>query len=342
MSKDPRLEKIADQILSFVRSDFSKRLEFSDNRDEIDAIIAALNVLGEQLEENALYQADKERRKHEIMNILLQYTVLDFSQRAQISPRKDELDAIAAGLNAMSEEIMHNHEEIERRTAQLQNTNKELESFTYSVSHDLRAPLRAVHGYSQIMLEDFGDNLDESGHRILRNIMKNAKKMGTLIDNLLSYSRMGKRELNRIKINPAKLARSIVQQLNESEKHLAEIKIHPMKTVYADYTLLSLVYQNLISNAIKYSSNKENPVIELGDLDFNGKKAFYVKDNGAGFDMAYYDKLFGVFQRLHRDEEFEGTGVGLAIVQRIIAKHGGVIWAEGAVDEGATFYFTLS
>src|SRR5690554_76729 len=342
MAKDLRIEKIKNQIMDFVAFNYETRLELSENKDEFDAIIAGLNTLGEELQENALYQADKEQRKNELMNILLKYTVLDFSQKAEISPRKDELDAIAAGLNAMSEEIIHYREEHEKKSLQLENTNKELESFTYSVSHDLRAPLRAVHGYSQILLEDFGKNLDKDGERILKNIMKNAKKMGTLIDNLLSYSRMGKRDLNKINVNPGKLAKSIILQLNESEKHNAEIKVLPMKTLKADYTLLSLVYQNLISNAIKYSAKKKQPVIEIGETNFDNKKAYYVRDNGAGFDMAYYDKLFGVFQRLHRDDDFEGTGVGLAIVQRIIAKHGGVIWAEGAVNKGATFYFTMS
>jgi len=342
MAKDLRIEKIKNQIMDFVAFNYETRLELSENKDEFDAIIAGLNTLGEELQENALYQADKEQRKNELMNILLKYTVLDFSQKAEISSRKDELDAIAAGLNAMSEEIIHYREEHEKKSLQLENTNKELESFTYSVSHDLRAPLRAVHGYSQILLEDFGKNLDKDGERILKNIMKNAKKMGTLIDNLLSYSRMGKRDLNKINVNPGKLAKSIILQLNESEKHNAEIKVLPMKNLKADYTLLSLVYQNLISNAIKYSAKKKQPVIEIGETNFDNKKAYYVRDNGAGFDMAYYDKLFGVFQRLHRDDDFEGTGVGLAIVQRIIAKHGGVIWAEGAVNKGATFYFTMS
>lgn len=342
MDKDSRIELIKEQILRFAASEYDKKLPVSKKKDDLDAIIAGLNVLGEQLQDTKEYQADKDYRKNQLMEILLKYTVLDFSEQASVSERKDEIDAIAAGLNAMSEEIIHYQKELDRRTNQLEHTNNELESFTYSVSHDLRAPLRAVHGYSQILLEDFGDSLDKEGKRVLNNIMKNAKKMGILIDNLLSYSRMGKRELNRVQLNPTKLAQNIVLQLKESEPINAEIIVHDMHAVNADYTLLSLVYQNLISNAIKYSSKKKNPVIEIGDTDFNGKKVYYVSDNGAGFDMAYYDKLFGVFQRLHRDEEFEGTGVGLAIVYKIITKHGGTIWAESKIGKGATFYFTIT
>ncbi len=232
----------------------------------------------------------------------------------------------------------------ERKKAeeQLKAVNKELEAFSYSVSHDLRAPLRAVNGYAEMLNEDYEAELDEEGKRIIQAIRYNTAKMGTLIDDLLAFSQLGRKEMKKTKIDMNELTEGVLSEMNKSVSHKAKISIGELQSVKADYGLLHQVMFNLISNAIKYSSKKENPIVEIFSEMKDGEIIFSVKDNGAGFDMKYADKLFGVFQRLHSQEEFEGTGVGLAIVQRVIAKHSGRIWAEGKVNEGATFKFSLT
>jgi PAS domain S-box-containing protein len=234
------------------------------------------------------------------------------------------------------------NENLEQRSVQLEQANKELEAFSYSVSHDLRAPLRAIDGFSRILLEDYSDKLDQDGNRVLEVVRKNAQQMGQLIDDLLAFSRLGRKAIELLPIDMGDLAKSAFEELNaaDSQSH-PRLKIGSMPPARGDRSLMRQVFVNLLSNAKKYSRLNEQPVIEVGGSTENGNHIYYVKDNGAGFDMQYANKLFGVFQRLHGPEEFEGTGVGLAIVQRIIHRHGGKVWAEGKVNEGATFYFTL-
>jgi PAS domain S-box-containing protein len=262
------------------------------------------------------------------------YSVMGVTSVMDISERK-KMEQEILDLNR-SLEIR-----IEERTRALQEVNKELESFTYSFSHDLRAPLRAVHGYAQILTEDYQSKLDREGVRLLESLKYNARRMGHLVDDLLAFSRIGKVSLSEGRIDVTSLVKSVAHELNTAENKRARLVVHPLGIAGADNRLLRQVFQNLISNALKYSSNKEAPEIEVGVKEINGECTWFVKDNGAGFDMAYYNKLFGVFERLHGQEEFDGTGVGLAIVQRIVQRHGGRIWAEGKTGEGATFYFTL-
>jgi light-regulated signal transduction histidine kinase (bacteriophytochrome) len=230
---------------------------------------------------------------------------------------------------------------IKNTQEQLQGVNHELEAFSYSVSHDLRAPLRAVNGYAQMLNEDYGEELGKEGNRIIQNIKYNAVKMGTLIDDLLAFSRLGRKDVQKREIDLTELLEAIVIDLNKTVHH-AIIKFEHLHKVKADYGLLYQAIFNLVSNGIKYSSKKENPIVEIKTKVLNEEVIISIQDNGAGFDMRYADKLFGVFQRLHSQEEFEGTGVGLAIVQRVIAKHKGRVWAEGIVDQGATFYIALT
>ena len=230
---------------------------------------------------------------------------------------------------------------LERNIAQLQLTNKELESFSYSVSHDLRAPLRSINGYAQMIQDDHAHEFNDEAKRMLNVIRNNAKKMGVLIDDLLAFSRMGRKEIARLPTNFNKLVEPIVAEMKNNAPANTCITVHPLHNTQGDPALLAQVYINLISNAIKYSSKKETPEVEIGSEEKEDEYVYYIKDHGAGFDMKYAHKLFGVFQRLHGNEEFEGTGVGLAIVQRIVVKHGGKVWAEGKLDEGATFYFSL-
>ncbi len=224
---------------------------------------------------------------------------------------------------------------------QLEEVNKELEAFTYSVSHDLRAPLRAINGYTHMLNEDYGSKLDTEGKRIINTICNNAIAMGTLIDELLAFSKLGRKEVHCSKIDMNELVESVIADMDKSLTNRAEIRISTLPVVRADYGMFRQLIFNLIANALKYSSKKEHPIIELFSEEREGEIVFSVKDNGAGFDMKYYDKLFGVFQRLHKQSEFDGVGVGLAIVQRVITKHGGKVWAEGRVNEGAVFKFSL-
>ena len=219
--------------------------------------------------------------------------------------------------------------------------NHELEAFTYSVSHDLRAPLRAVTGFAQMMDEDYGKLLDAEGRRLLKTISANAENMGKLIDDLLCFSRLGRKELQKTRTDMTVLVQNTVRDISRTGVRNAEIKLGDLHAVDADPALMAQVLVNLIGNAIKYSSKKEQPVIEITSELAGNEVVFYVKDNGAGFDDRYADKLFGVFQRLHSADEFEGTGVGLAIVHRIIDKHGGRVGADGKINEGATFYFSI-
>jgi len=227
------------------------------------------------------------------------------------------------------------------RTAQLQAANKELDAFCYSVSHDLRAPLRSVRGFMEVLLERYAVNLDARGREFLRRACEASRHMDQLIDSLLKLSRVGRSELSRRLVDLSKLATSIAHELSVAEPdRRVKISVAAELTAVGDERLLRLVLENLLANAWKFTSKKDEALIEFGSTT-TPDKAFFVRDNGAGFDPAYAARLFGVFQRLHSANEFPGNGVGLATVQRIITRHGGRLWATGAVDEGATFYFVL-
>ena len=255
----------------------------------------------------------------------------------------DEIVNLAHTFDQMVEDKLNNEANLEKqvqeRTAALQESNKELEAFSYSVSHDLRAPLRAIDGFSQLLLDDYDERLDDDGKNYLQRIRVASQSMGRLIDDLLVLSRVGRHELQPSKTDLSKQAHKILDQLKELSPHRSvEVSIEPGIVVQGDEKLLQLVMENLIGNAWKYTSKTENGVIEVGSMNSN---TVYVRDNGAGFDMNYVDKLFRPFHRLHGPDEFEGTGVGLATVSRIIGKHGGKVWCEGKVNHGATFYFKL-
>jgi PAS domain S-box-containing protein len=233
-------------------------------------------------------------------------------------------------------------ERVIERTAQLHAANKELEAFSYSVSHDLRAPLRAINGYTRILVEDYISVLDEEGKRICNIITAEAQRMGDLIDDLLSFSRLSRKEIQSAKVDMKALVHSVYGELTrEPDRERIDFKVGKLPSTEGDPALLHQVWVNLISNAIKFSSKKDRAIIEVGTKKSDRENIYCVRDNGAGFDIQYVDKLFGVFQRLHSEDEFEGTGVGLAIIQRIVQRHGGRVWAEGDVDQGATFYFAL-
>ena len=231
---------------------------------------------------------------------------------------------------------------LETANKDLQAANKELESFSYSVSHDLRAPLRAIDGFSKILVADHAPQLSAEAQKMLGTVSANARRMGQLIDDLLAFSRLSHRPISKQRVKAAALVQQVLDELHrEREGRQVEVRIEPLPDCMGDPSLLKQVWVNLLSNAFKFTRRRERALIEIGCQEQQDEKVYVVRDNGAGFDMAYVGKLFGVFQRLHRSDEFEGTGAGLAIVQRIIQRHGGRIWVEAALDQGATFYFAL-
>ncbi|MGH7267549.1 MAG: sensor histidine kinase, partial [Candidatus Rokuibacteriota bacterium] len=233
-------------------------------------------------------------------------------------------------------------ERVRQRTAELQATNRELEAFSYSVSHDLRAPLRAIDGFSRILVEDHGPELTSEARRYLETVRTNTRQMGQLVDDLLAFSRLGRTPLA---VHPIRLEPLVRQALDDlgvgPDDGTVAVDVAALAPCRADPALLKQVFLNLLGNALKFTRLREAPRVEVGCHVTDGEAVYHVRDNGVGFDMRYAEKLFGVFQRLHRADEYEGTGVGLAIVQRVIQRHGGRVWAEAEVDKGATFYFTL-
>lgn len=257
---------------------------------------------------------------------------------SKVEERTKELSEATTEIKKINESL---EQRVTARTAELEAANKELESFSYSVSHDLRAPLRAIDGFSRIILEDYEPDLDEEARNLLAKIRKNTKHMGHLIDDLLSLSRLGQKQMEPVLIDMTKLVKDVCLQIESNSVPIKNLTIKQLPETTGDKALIRQVLFNLISNAIKYSGKKEDSLIEIGGQKENGQNIYFIRDNGVGFDMQYAHKLFGVFQRLHSIQEFEGTGVGLALVQRIIQRHGGQVWAESEVDKGSTFYFAL-
>jgi light-regulated signal transduction histidine kinase (bacteriophytochrome) len=242
---------------------------------------------------------------------------------------------------ALAELNLQLEQRVRDRTTQLEAMNKELEAFSYSVSHDLRAPLRSIRGFSEVLMESYAQCLDAEGRDYLKRVCASGRHMERLVEDLLKLSRLGRTELQHEIISISQLVQSAAEELARAHPdRRVDWRIAPGLTAFGDSRLLRVMLDNLLQNAWKFSARKEVAVIEFGRLE-GAVPTFYVRDNGAGFDMQYAGKLFGVFQRLHPASEFAGTGIGLATVQRIIARHGGRVWAEGRVGEGATFYFTL-
>jgi signal transduction histidine kinase len=276
----------------------------------------------------------------------------DFSVRARADSR-DEVGLLVETFNEMlgriqeqNSQLQQSHEELEERvierTNQLEAANKELEAFSYSVSHDLRAPLRGIDGFSQALLEDYEEKLDARGKDYLQRVRVASQRMAQLIDDMLGLSRASRGEMKHEPVDLTALSRSIAAQLRDADtgRHV-EFVISEGLCASGDPRLLQIVLENLIGNAWKFTGKQASPRIEVGVNGNNSRSVYFVRDNGAGFDMTYAEKLFGAFQRLHSAAEFKGTGIGLATVQRIIRRHGGEVWAEGKVGQGAVFYFTL-
>ncbi|MGD8782479.1 MAG: PAS domain S-box protein [Ignavibacteria bacterium] len=274
-----------------------------------------------------------------IIDVLFSATVITDSDRRLKSVAITERDITKQ--KKADEEIKQLNYNLKRNVAQLEETNKELESFSYSVSHDLRAPLRAINGFTRIIMNKHSAEFNEELSRLFGIVENSSVKMGELIDDLLSFSRLGRSLISKSDVNFYSLVEEILDEIEIEKKYKININLNSSLNLSVDRSMLKQVFINLISNAIKYSRKKENPVIEINSEEKDNEYIFFVKDNGAGFNMDYVDKLFGVFQRLHSEDEYEGTGVGLSIVHKIITKHLGKVWATGEVGKGATFYFSL-
>ena len=292
----------------------------------------------------------------QIMNLLVSTYEAAVETNSELRKTQRELQDLSAELAAQGEELQVQNEELstlaeelQKRTAEaeaanrkLKFANRELESFSYSVSHDLKAPIRAIQGFSRMLMGEHAARLDEEGHRLLDVIVNNTQIMTKLIDDLLALSQVGRHQLRRSQVDLAALARQVFKRLREQEpEREIQLTVKDLPQVWGDPALINQIMMNLLGNAIKYTRTKENAAIEVGCNTQGSEDIFYIKDNGVGFEARYADKLFGVFQRLHGGEEYEGTGVGLAIVKHIVQRHGGRVWAAGKPDEGAIFYFTL-
>ncbi len=349
ITTDERLDKIQQQIAKFADNDFSERIPLTGKEDKIELIAIKLNALADKLSdeegyENSAIKIQKyhESRANELLEMLLRYTVLDFSEKLTISDRGDEWDAIAIAINTLIEELQNHTEMLDDMNEQLQATNKELESFSYSISHDLRAPLRAIHGYARIISEAHSATASDEAKRLHGLIQKNAKQMGVLIDDLLNFSRLSRKEMNKRTIDMNEVCETVIREIEEQDDYSnTKIAVDDLPSAEGDHAMIKQVMMNIISNAYKYSAKNEQSTIEISGERKEGEVIYKVKDNGIGFDMAYSNKLFGVFQRLHNNKDYTGTGVGLAIVQRIVTKHGGKVWAESKPNQGAIFYFSL-
>ncbi len=310
---------------------------------------AMLNIL----EDFETEKVGMEGAQRALLNILEDFSVeksrLEETQRAVLNIL-DDFETEKNRVHIANEQLEKEMEERKRVEAQVQGVNtellaanKELEAFSYSVSHDLRAPLRSIDGFSLALLDDYADKLDEDGRDNLHRVRAATQRMGVLIDDLLNLSRVTRTEMRLANADLSAVARSIVTDLQDGQpERRVEFRVEESLEAVVDSRLLRIALENLIGNAWKFSSKRESACIEFGRTNCDGSPAYYVRDNGAGFDPTYAERLFGAFQRLHDNAEFPGTGVGLATVQRIIHRHGGRIWAESAVERGATFYFTLS
>ncbi|RKR08989.1 PAS domain S-box-containing protein [Flavobacterium sp. 90] len=314
----------------------NKELAFQNTEKEKRA--AELIIANKEL---AFQSKEKEKRAAELI-IANKKLALETIQKEK---RKAEKEKAAAALIVTNRELAYQEKrgkELFLANSELKKAQEELEAFSYSVSHDLRAPIRAINGYTQILLEDHATNIDDDGQRVLQSVIHNSRKMGLLIDDLLAFSKLGRKQVSTETINMASLLNGVISEIGvDNSSKIPVFEIESIAYANGDPALIKQVWINLISNAIKYSQYKPEIRIKITSFPKEDNIVYCVKDFGAGFDMEYYDKLFGVFQRLHSQEEFDGTGIGLAIVQKIINRHHGTVWAESELDQGATFYFSL-
>ena len=331
-----RLEEMQTATLNIIADSNDEKMRYEETQR------AMMNILDDFTCEKEMM----EQMQRAVINILEDFAGekerLEESQRAMIN-LLDDFDVERNKTEAANRELRKAFESLRLAKESADAANRELEAFSYSVSHDLRTPLQSIDGFSLALLEDYGNLLDERGGDYLRRVRAATQRMGQLIEDLLRLSRLTRSVLNLATVNISALARKVATELQASQpERQVAFTITDGLTVTGDPNLIEVALDNLIGNSWKFTSKKQDAAIEFGATDLEGDTAYFVRDNGAGFDMAYADKLFDTFQRLHLERDFPGTGIGLSLVQRIVRRHNGRIWAEGAVGRGATFYFTLN
>ena len=302
---------------------------------------AVFNILEDAAQEKTLMEAMQKAVLNILEDAAQEKTLMEDTQKAVLNILED-FDVEREKSETANAELREAFESLRRAKEAADAANRELEAFSYSVSHDLRAPLRSIDGFSQALLEDYVNLLDDQGRDYLKRVRSATQRMAQLIDDLLKLSRLTRGELNLGQVDLSAQARGVAAELRKSQPgRRITFRIAPGLADSCDPNLLKVVIENLLGNAWKFTGKQEGAIIEFGAAEENGTTAYFVRDNGAGFDMAYSDKLFATFQRLHKDSEFPGTGIGLSLVQRIIHRLGGKVWAKGEVGRGSTFYFTL-
>ncbi|MBT0664713.1 response regulator [Geobacter pelophilus] len=292
----------------------------------------ALKTLAEELQEknDRLIHTQEELRN---LNVELEARVLE---------RTAQIESAYSQISLLNEDLCRRSQELEQKNQEIAEANRHLESFSYSVSHDLRAPLRHINGFVRILLEDYGQSLQEEAKKLLDRIAAGCDRMDLLTSELLQFSRFARQPISKSNLETTLLVQQVIDELDlQHREKPAELIVHDLPPCTADRQLLQQVFQNLIGNALKFSEKADHPRIEIGTLQQEGQTVFFVKDNGVGFEMQYADRLFGAFQRLHKNEDFPGTGIGLFLANNIITRHGGKVWAEAEPGSGATFFFTL-
>lgn len=318
---ESKLRAHSEKITADLKADAERRRELEDSRLAMEKVMDNLRLKQAELVDEVNHRKLAE---------------------ARLRNRVEEVEILNKGMTNLLEDLQEASRLQSRTTEQLKQANKELESFSYSVSHDLRAPLRAIKGFAEALSEEFGDKIGETGRHYIEVITRNARSMGQLIEDLLAFSRLGRKPLERVMVDIDRMVRETIEECRpDPAQRSVAFQLEPLPPAQADPALMRQVWINLISNAVKFTGRKKHAVIKIWSFEENGQTVYAIRDNGVGFSMDHVDKIFGVFQRLHRPEDFEGTGVGLAIVQRIIERHGGTIRAEGKENEGAAFFFTI-
>jgi light-regulated signal transduction histidine kinase (bacteriophytochrome) len=306
--------------------------EFNNLAEDLESMAETIKGREEELQEkNEELTIAEEELRH-----------LNDDLEGRVMERTAQLESANQEISSLNEDLTGRSNDLERTNRELAEVNHQLEAFSFSISHDLQAPLRHINGFSRILMEDHARDLSKDAQSLLERISAGCERMDQLINGLLRFSRFSRQPITKMTVETNSLVQQVVDELDLQQRPQAvELVLHELPSCQADRQLLRQVFQNLIGNALKYSANVTQPHIEIGSCLQEGQTIFFVRDNGVGFDMKYADKLFGVFQRLHKEEEFAGTGVGLSIVHNIITRHGGKVWAEAELNKGATFFFTL-
>ena len=336
-----RIEQILRLNLKLMKVDFDYTGNIAEDPDKLDAILNGLNTVAEEIESKSLFIAERTRRLNQLVDLLLKYTLMDFTQQIEISGRGDELDAIALGLNTLGEELDSHINQLKDKTEDLTRSNRQLEQFVYIASHDLQEPLRTLSNYVSLFEEDYRERLDKKSSRYLEVINTAAERMRLLITDLLEYARVGQ-ERYVVSVNCNVLVTEVLNDMAGSIRDSnATIDVKQLPVVTGNYSELKSLFQNLLSNAIKFKKADRPLLIHVNAKEDAIEYTFGIEDNGIGIEPQYHERIFSIFQRLHSKKQYAGTGIGLAHCKKIVETHRGKIWVESEYGAGSTFYFTI-